>query len=371
MEVLVEFLEGDPDKPVVVGNVFNGRNGAPYPLPAHKTKAVWRSKTHTGEGFNEISFEDQAGQENIAVHAQKDQTLKVLNNRMKRVDNDQIESVGQNKSIEVGSNHQERIGGSMNLTVGGGKPGLFAALAGLAGQATKDALNVAQEAGDPSIPAFLGGVVAATVGGEVASSPLISAFDGAGQNRAVAGAQQVGTGTALGSVLSAIMPVSGVMTTLVEKFQADTIGLARTEQIGLFKNTMVGAVRNTTIGQKEFTKVGVEQRLQVGKIKTVDVGEEYTTHTGQRAAHSSGKLFQISSAEKFEGSSKIWEIRADDTLLLSAPGGYVEINKTGVRIRGLKVLIEGNAIDFKSGGPGEGAQCLRAMAKSAPPFVKA
>lgn len=68
---------------------------------------------------------------------------------------------------------------------------------------------MAQEAGDPSIPAFLGGVVAATVGGEVASSPLISAFDGAGQNRAVAGAQQVGTGTALGSVLSAIMPVSG------------------------------------------------------------------------------------------------------------------------------------------------------------------
>ncbi|AUH33593.1 type VI secretion system Vgr family protein [Paracoccus tegillarcae] len=370
MEVLVEFLEGDPDKPVVVGNVFNGKNDAPYPLPAHKTKAVWRSKTHKGEGFNELSFEDEVGQENIALHAQKDQTLKVLNNRMKRVDNDQIESVGSNKSIEIGSNHQERIGGSMNLTVGGGKMGLFAALAGIAGQATKDALNVAEEAGDPSIPAFLGGVVAATVGGEMASSPLISAFDGAGQNRAVAGAQQVGTGTALGSVLSAIMPVSGVMNTLVEKFQADTIGLARTEQIGLFKNTMVGAVRNTMVGQKEFTKVGVEQRLQVGKTKTVDVGEEYTTHTGQRASHSSGKLYQISSEEKFEGSSKVWEIKADDTLLLSAPGGYVEINKSGVRIRGLKVLIEGNAIDFKSGGPGEGSKCLRAMAKSATPFVR-
>ena len=161
------------------------------------------------------------------------------------------------------------------------------------------------------------------------------------------------------------------MTTLVEKFQADTIGLARTEQIGLFKNTMVGAVRNTMVGQKEFTKIGVEQRLTVGKIKTVDVGDEYTTHTGQRAAHSSGKLFQISAQEKFEGSSKVWEIKADDTLLLSAPGGYVEINKSGVRIRGLKVLIEGNAIDFKSGGPGEGAECLRAMAKSATPFVRA
>ncbi len=315
-------------------------------------------------------MQDTRNTHHIAIAAQKDQTLKVLNNRMKRVDNDQVESVGSNKSIEIGSNHQERIGGSMNLTVGGSKMGLFAALAGIAGQATKDAMNVAQEAGDPSIPAFLGGVVAATVGGEVASSPLISAFDGARQNRAVAGAQQVGTGTALGSVLSAIMPVSGVMTTLVEKFKADTIGLARTEQIGLFKNTMVGSVRNTTIGQKEFTKVGVEQRLQVGKTKTVDVGEEYTTHTGQRAAHSSGKLYQISSEEKFEGTSRVWEIKADDTLLLSAPGGYVEINRSGVRIRGLKVLIEGNAIDFKSGGPGEGSKCLRAMAKSATPFVR-
>jgi type VI secretion system secreted protein VgrG len=116
--------------------------------------------------------------------------------------------------------------------------------------------------------------------------------------------------------------------------------------------------------------VGVEQRLQVGKTKTVDVGEEYTTHTGQRAAHSSGKLYQISSEEKFEGTSRVWEIKADDTLLLSAPGGYVEINRSGVRIRGLKVLIEGNAIDFKSGGPGEGSKCLRAMAKSATPFVR-
>ncbi|PZO62845.1 MAG: type VI secretion system tip protein VgrG, partial [Paracoccus denitrificans] len=57
MEVVVEFLEGDPDKPLVTGNVFNGKNDTPYPLPENKTKAVWRSKTHQGTGFNEISFE--------------------------------------------------------------------------------------------------------------------------------------------------------------------------------------------------------------------------------------------------------------------------------------------------------------------------
>ena len=103
---------------------------------------------------------------------------------------------------------------------------------------------------------------------------------------------------------------------------------------------------------------------------TVEVGDEYTVHAGRRSAHSSGNLYQISSEEKFEGTSKVWEIKADDTILLSAPGGYVEISKRGVKIRGLKVEVEGNAIDFRSGGPGEGSKCLRAMAKSATPFVR-
>ena len=143
------------------------------------------------------------------------------------------------------------------------------------------------------------------------------------------------------------------------------------EQIGAFKNTMVGAVQNTMVGAKQFTKVGIEQRLSVGKTKTVDVGEEYTSHSGKRSAHSSGKLFSISSEEKFEGTAKVWEIKTDDTLLLTAPGGYIEINKSGITIRGKAVKIEGNSIDLKSGGPGEGSKCLRAMAESATPFVRA
>ncbi|WP_415635698.1 type VI secretion system Vgr family protein, partial [Paracoccus aminovorans] len=60
MEVVVEFLEGDPDKPLVTGNVFNGRNGVPYELPKHKTRSTFRTKTHdgkgTGRGFNELRF---------------------------------------------------------------------------------------------------------------------------------------------------------------------------------------------------------------------------------------------------------------------------------------------------------------------------
>lgn len=126
MEVLVEFLEGDPDKPVVVGNVFNGRNNAPYPLPANKTKAVWRSKTHQGEGFNEISFEDEKDREEVFMHAQKDHNTVIENDeshlikhdRAKTVGNDQAETIGNDKTITVGNDHTESIGVNKVLNVG-------------------------------------------------------------------------------------------------------------------------------------------------------------------------------------------------------------------------------------------------------------
>ena len=121
MEVVVEFLDGDPDKPLVTGCVYNGANKPPYPLPAHKTKSVFRSDTHQGTGFNELMFEDEKGAEKIYLHAEKDHEIHIENNRAKRVDRNQSESVGNNKSIEVGNNHHEVIGGNMTLMVGPNK----------------------------------------------------------------------------------------------------------------------------------------------------------------------------------------------------------------------------------------------------------
>ncbi|MDX7901623.1 type VI secretion system Vgr family protein, partial [Aeromonas media] len=71
-EVIVSFLEGDPDQPIVTGRTFHATNRPPYELPANKTRTVLRTETHQGEGFNELRFEDQAGQEEIYIHGQKD-----------------------------------------------------------------------------------------------------------------------------------------------------------------------------------------------------------------------------------------------------------------------------------------------------------
>ena len=149
------------------------------------------------------------------------------------------------------------------------------------------------------------------------------------------------------------------MTTLVEKFQADTIGLARTEQIRAVQEHHGRRGATPRSGRRSSPEVGVEQRLQVGKIKTVDVGEEYTTHTGQRAAHSSNKLFQISSAEKFEGSSKSG--RSGPTTRCCCRHRRLSCRdqqdqRAHPRTEGAD---RGNAIDFKSGAPAKGTMPAR------------
>jgi len=137
-EVVVQFLEGDPDQPIVMGSVYNGDNPTPYPLPGSKTKSTIKSDSSKGGGgSNELRFEDAKGSEEVYLHGQKDltvaiennknqtvgrdETLTVSNNRTKTVQVDESEIIGANKTIQVGANHTESIGSSMTLTVGGNR----------------------------------------------------------------------------------------------------------------------------------------------------------------------------------------------------------------------------------------------------------
>ena len=118
MEVMVTYLDGDPDRPVVTGVVPNANQKVPYALPGNKTKSVFRTNTHKGQGFNELSFEDQANEELIYMHGQKDQQINILNNRDKSIGQDQTETVGRDKSIAVGQDHVESIGRDARHNVG-------------------------------------------------------------------------------------------------------------------------------------------------------------------------------------------------------------------------------------------------------------
>lgn len=102
-EVIVSFLEGDPDQPIVIGRTYHATNLPSEGLPANKTRMSLRSNTHKGKGFNELRFEDKAGQEEVFLHAQHDMNTVVLNNR----------------STSVNANHTEQVGGSQTVAVQG------------------------------------------------------------------------------------------------------------------------------------------------------------------------------------------------------------------------------------------------------------
>ncbi len=109
-EVLISFLNGDPDRPVVVGSVYNGENKTPYTLPAEKTKSTLKSNSSKGgKGFNEIRFEDLKGSEEVFVHAQKNLDVRVKNDRKEWLGNDghllvkrdSLETVERDKHVQI------------------------------------------------------------------------------------------------------------------------------------------------------------------------------------------------------------------------------------------------------------------------------
>ncbi|MGY3929549.1 Rhs element Vgr family protein [Aeromonas encheleia] len=112
-EVIVSFLEGDPDQPIVTGRTFHATNRPPYELPANKTRTVLRTETHQGEGFNELRFEDQAGQEEIYLHGQKD--LNVL------IENDAAWHIKHDEHTDIDNERVTRIKANDHLTVNGEK----------------------------------------------------------------------------------------------------------------------------------------------------------------------------------------------------------------------------------------------------------
>ncbi|WP_350313054.1 type VI secretion system tip protein VgrG [Dickeya fangzhongdai] len=124
-EVVVSFLDGDPDQPIVTGRTFHATNPSPYPLPANKTRTSLRTSTHKGAGFNELRFEDQAGQEEVFIHAQKDMNTVVLNNRSTAVNASHTENVGgdqtvvvqHNQTVSVKENQVTEIQGEQTVAV--------------------------------------------------------------------------------------------------------------------------------------------------------------------------------------------------------------------------------------------------------------
>ncbi len=120
-EVIVDFLEGDPDQPIITGRVYNAEQMPPYELPANMTQTGIKSrstKSGSPDNFNEIRFEDKKGSEQLFIHAEKNQDIEVENDETHWVGHDREKTVDNNETVSIGVNRTEDVGDNESITIG-------------------------------------------------------------------------------------------------------------------------------------------------------------------------------------------------------------------------------------------------------------
>ncbi len=118
-EVLVDFLGGDPDRPVVVGRVFTNLQKVPYKLPDNKTQSGMRSNsTGAGGGYNELMFEDSQGKELLRMQAERDYNKLVKHDEVATIMNDRTKTVQRDESVTIGQDRNKTVKRDENVTIG-------------------------------------------------------------------------------------------------------------------------------------------------------------------------------------------------------------------------------------------------------------
>ncbi len=286
-EVVVDFVDGDPDRPLITGRVYHGTNTPPYSLPDDKTKSTIKSDSSPGGGgSNEFRFEDKKGSEEIFLHGQKDWTIAIENdenhtvgnNRSKSVGNDQSESIGNNKTITVGTDHSETIGSNKTMTTGANHT------------------------------ETIGSNMSITVGSNETETIAVA------KSLTIGAAYQVSVGAAMN----------------------ETIGAAKAEEIG--------AVKSVNVGANSSENVGGSKSVNAGKDISEKAGKNISSEAGKDISVKSGKTMMLNAGDDFglKGDKKgVIEIK--DQLQIKCGKAMITMKKNGdITIQGKKISVKGS-----------------------------
>ncbi|MBI5069866.1 MAG: type VI secretion system tip protein VgrG [Deltaproteobacteria bacterium] len=302
-EVVVEFCEGDADRPLVTGSVYNGANPPPISLPGEKTKSTLRSASSPGgDGSNELRFEDAKGSEEVYLHAQKDLNV--------TVENDKTEQVLGNETHTVAKDLVRRVTGAQTLTVG------------------KDDTTTIQ--GNQGLDVIAGRTV--TVGGThaetVGADQIIEVGGALAVTVAGAAAETVGLAKALTIGGAYAVTVGGAMNEIVGGLRSEEVGAAKVEVVGGKKSETVAGARTLIIGGDLSETVEKKRSLKVGKDFVVNVG---------------GKLSQtVKKAHTLKAKEIL--LGAEEKLLIKVGSASIEVKKSG------DIVIKGAKVEVKASG---------------------
>ncbi len=387
MEALVSYQEGDPDRPFVTALVPDPTNPTPYPLPDNKTRMTFRSNSYKSTGFNEMTFEDATGAENMFFHAQKDHTTKIGNNQTLSVGANQSSVVAQNQAMTVGENMTFEAGKSINITIGGTGAGVaplmapFADMSEATGQLLVQALGAAANGGLPSGTASGGPGLDALV--QALSSHSSSMIPGlvdlltgilnasgqqAQQNvwngpspRPDAGTALASAGNLFGSAVGSLFNLPGMHNHITGTMKTDHVGCARVEQVGVSKVTHVGGTFGTKVGQSwsmnvgknAVTRVGNDWSLVTVQRASVTAGENIMQHAGQAVSIIADDSIYVAAKNDITETAKTIELYATDSISLNVGNNSITIDKDGnikLHADGTITLEAGQDIALSAGG---------------------
>ena len=297
-EVLVQFLEGDPDRPVVLGRVYNAEDQFPCELPRDKTYTMLRSlSSPTRDGINTIRLEDLQGKEHIYLHAEKDQHIivahdwdeKVLSNETVRIEHDETIEIGNDQTVKVGGDATPKVSNDYTLTVGG---------------------NRSRTVGGPDQRLVMGNNTL-SIGGMFQRRIEIS--DGVNSQQL----HERGGGADLEVSLKTNGRDAGAIYAL-------TVGGAIVEIAKGDKSENAGQGRAETIGGVLFSKAGEEAKTEVAKNRITTVG-------GALRVKSKG-LLSLIGKEKFAAKSVLGEHTASQSLTIKVGESIITLKDGLIKI---------------------------------------
>jgi type VI secretion system secreted protein VgrG len=308
-EVVVDFLEGDPDQPIVTGRVYNAEQTPPFPLPAGAVVSGIKSKSHKAGGYNEMSMDDTPGKEKFTIHGQydmastveHDQTTTVHNNRTDKVDVDDAETIGNNQTQTVGVNQTIKVGADRKKNVGGS-------------ETVGIAVNRSETVGGTETIVITGHRGETVNGGETVTV----------------------TGTRSHTV-------KGLQTTTVTLAEVHSVGAGRMHNVGAAEAITVAGGQMVSVGAAQMVSVGGLQKINVGALQSVTVGGPHKLSAAIISQTSKG-IFKVKAA-----GTALFEA---PTIILKAGGSKIIMNSSGITIKGAKVNVKADGTVSINGSGG-------------------
>lgn len=272
-EVVVEFLEGDPDRPLITGRVYNAEQMPPWELPANKTQTGVLTRSSlggSGGNANAIRFEDKKGSEQLWIHAEKNQDIEVENDethwvghdRTKTVDNDETTHVKHDRTETVDNNETITIHGQRTETVDKDETITIH-------QNRSERVDIDEKI---SIGANRTEDVGANESITIASNREVTV--GANETKTVAVQRTHTVGANETIAIGAAQEVA------IGAFQSVNVGANQDVNVGANLSTSVGADESRDVGGSRGTNVGKDDSLKVGKNLVIDAGDSVTIKTG-------------------------------------------------------------------------------------------